>query len=62
MLRNYITTLLHLQLVSKRQLCPKNPQRITLTFGHVIETSLQLDEVPFFASKCPFLKEGTMPF
>jgi hypothetical protein len=44
-------TLLHLQLVSKIQFCPKNLQRITLTFGRVIKTLPRPGEVAF-------LKEG----
>jgi hypothetical protein len=46
----------------KPGLSKKNPQRITLTIGCIAKTLLWPCEVPFCASKCPFIKEGTMPF
>jgi hypothetical protein len=56
------TTLLHRQLVSKSQFCPKNIPRGS-PFGCVAKTLLRPGEVPFFATnKCLFLKEGTMHF
>jgi hypothetical protein len=47
--------------VQKPGLSQKKPQRIT-AYGYVMKTLPRPGELPIFAIKCPFIKEGTMPF
>jgi hypothetical protein len=56
------TTLLHLQLVSKSQFCPKKSPKDHLDIWICRENIAAAGRGALFASKCPFLKEGTMSF